>query len=223
MFFYSLVFLKAQVYNTANLNEKMEITPLIQKAIAKIGEIHQDQPRRAEDFPYVAHPYAVAIMLSTYTQNEDIIVAGLLHDVLEDVDPTIYSGEDICRDFSHVICHIVQEVSVLETAHRRSVLKLSWRSRKLKYLAQLKTASPEALIICAADKIHFLQSIMTSYSQQGDELWAKFNALPEERLWFCQEILQILQNRLNHRIVHKFANTLAKATPILKSPPKIPL
>ncbi|MFA5967071.1 MAG: HD domain-containing protein [Patescibacteria group bacterium] len=192
----------------------MKITPLVQKAITKINEIHQGESRKAEQFPYVVHPYAVAILLSRYTDDENTIVAGLLHDVLEDVDPAVYSQADICRDFSQLICQIVQEVSVLETAHRRSNFKLTWRERKLKYLDQLTVASPEALMICAADKIHFIQSITTSYLEEGESLWYKLNpsVTPQERFWFCQKVLAILRSRLNNPIVDKLARTLEAAT-----------
>lgn len=193
----------------------MEITPSIHRAIAKISEIHHGQTRKSEALPYIVHPYAVAILLAHYTNDKDTIVAGLLHDVLEDVEPEVYNKDDICRDFSYLIYKIVQEVSVIETAHRRSDLKLSWRDRKIQYLNQLKQASQPALMIAAADKIHFLQSIMNSYEEQGEALWEKFNASPEDRFWFCQEVLKILQQRIDNPIVTKLDRVLTKAKTIL--------
>ena len=105
----------------------------------------------------------------------------------------------------------------MEVAHRQADLKSTWRTRKLKYLDQLKTASPEALMICAADKIHFLQSLVSVYAEQGESLWNKFNATPAERMWFCGEVLRILQRRLDNPIVDKLTTVLAVAQR-LKSP-----
>lgn len=199
----------------------MEITPLIQRAITKIGELHRGQPRKAEDFPYVAHPYAVAILLSRYTDDENIIVAGLLHDVLEDAAITVYGPEEMRRDFGDPIYQIVTEVSILETAHRRAVFGLTWLERKQLYLEKLAPASKEALMICAADKIHFLQSIITSYSEYGETLWDKLNpqVTPQQRLWFCQEAMKIIQRRLTNPIVGKLEQTLEQARPILAAKP----
>ncbi|MEK7182016.1 MAG: HD domain-containing protein, partial [Patescibacteria group bacterium] len=63
----------------------MFLTPQIDKAIQRATVLHHGQERKGTGAPYIVHPYAVAFLLAHYTDDEDVIIAGLLHDVLEDV------------------------------------------------------------------------------------------------------------------------------------------
>ena len=88
----------------------MEITPKIQKAINMASQLHIGQTRKGgPDLPFIVHPFSVAWILANYTDNEDIIVAGLLHDVLEDVRG--YKFDNLKNDFGEKIAKIVKEVS----------------------------------------------------------------------------------------------------------------
>ena len=139
----------------------MKLTPKIQKAINRAAELHRKQIRKGDGLPYIVHPFSVAWILSDYTTDEDIIVAGLLHDVLEDVRG--YNYEDLKRDFGEKIAKIVREVS----EEKENLGKNNWKERKRKYLQHLKTANFEAKMICAADKIHNLSSLIEAYRKLG--------------------------------------------------------
>ena len=75
----------------------MLLNPKIQKAIYIATHQHRHQKRKINDMPYIVHPFSVAWLLSEQTKDEDVIVAGLLHDVLEDTDG--YDYENIQKDF----------------------------------------------------------------------------------------------------------------------------
>jgi hypothetical protein len=53
----------------------------------------------------------------------------------------------------------------------------------------LKIASREAMLVSGADKIHNLSSLLDAYKVQGKDVWGKFNATPEEIIWFNGEVL----------------------------------
>lgn len=178
----------------------MKLTQKIQKAINLASRLHLGQTRKGDDgLPYISHPFSVAWILSNYTNDEDIIVGGLLHDVLEDVKGYYY--DDLVRDFGERVAQIVKGVSEDKDPNIESDDKATWETRKLKYLAGLEHDSDESLMVCCADKIHNLQSMINAYKERGEELWAHFNSPKEKKLWLYQEILKFIKTRLDNPIV----------------------
>lgn len=181
-------------YKVVNL-----LTPKIQKAINLASEKHSGQLRKADGLPYIVHPFAVAWILSNYTDDEDVIAAGLLHDTLEDVAG--YRFDDIKKEFGEEVANIVKEVSEDKDPNIITDEKATWKERKTKYLKHLKIASREAMIVSAADKIHNLSSLLDVYKEQGGAVWKEFNATPEEIIWFNGEVLRILRTRMDGELV----------------------
>ena len=177
----------------------MKLTPKIQQAINFVAEKHFGQTRKGIPFPYVVHPFSVAIILSGYTDEEDIIVAGLLHDILEDVPG--YKYHHMAYDFGLKVARIVKEVSEDKDPEEEEDKRETWLKRKNDYLFNLEHDSQEALIICAADKIHNLRSMIDAYHKIGDDLWEKFNAPKEQKLWYYKQVFHILEKRLCNDIV----------------------
>jgi len=101
--------------------------------------------------PYIVHPVEVAMILDKYTDDEDVICAGLLHDVLEDV--VGYSRANLAQEFGERVAQIVQEVSEDKDPNVPEDAKATWRERKEKYLAGLRQDSEEAILVCAAEKM----------------------------------------------------------------------
>jgi len=192
----------------------MKLTPKIQKAINKASILHDGQRRKGNNLPYIVHPFSVAFILSIYTDDEDIIAAGLLHDVLEDVKG--YYFKDLKKDFGSRISKIVKEISEDKDPNIKEDKKATWQTRKEKYLSHLKNASYEAMMVCCADKIHNLHSLIEAYKEQGDELWKKFNASLDKKLWFYEEILRILKEKLDNEIVKDFEKVYLKAKKLFK-------
>ena len=192
----------------------MKLTQKIQQAINLASRLHLGQVRKGDSgLPYISHPFSVAWILSNYTEDEDIIVAGILHDVLEDVKGYYY--DDMVRDFGERVAQIVKGVSEDKDPNVESDEKATWEERKSKYLANLKNDSDEALIVCAADKIHNLQSMISAYQEKGDALWDNFNSPKEKKLWLYQEIPKFMKGRLNNPIVNELEEVYGQAEAIL--------
>jgi len=177
----------------------MHLTPKIQKAINIAAEKHLGQVRKGDGLPYIVHPFAVAWILSGYTNDEDVICAGLLHDCLEDVPD--YRFDDLAKDFGEKIASIVKEVSEDKDPNIKTDEKATWLTRKNKYLEHLRIASQEAMLVCGADKINNIQSMLTAYKNQGSSLLEKFNTSFDKILWFNSEVLKILEEKLNNPLV----------------------
>ena len=181
----------------------MKITPKIEWAICRSAELHKNQVRRHSDIPYVAHPFAIAFHLQNYTDNEDIIVAALLHDVLEDVRG--YEYPDLAKEFGKKVADIVQDVSEEKSPYSTDKKDVeTWKYRKERYIENLKRASREALFVSAGDKFHNLHSLLEIHKVHGDPMWKMFHApqpKAETSLWFYEGVLSVLKKRLDSPIV----------------------
>lgn len=188
----------------------MKLTQKIQQAINLASRLHLGQVRKGDSgLPYISHPFSVAWILSNYTEDEDVIIGGLLHDVLEDVKGYYY--DDMVRDFGERVAQIVKGVSEDKDPNVESDERATWEERKSKYLAGLEHDSEESLMVCAADKIHNLQSMINAYKKKGDALWDNFNSPKEKKLWLYQEILKFMKGRLNNPIVNELEEVYNQA------------
>ena len=183
---------------------KMKLSPKIQKAINTACSLHLGQERKVDGLPFIVHPFSVSLILLNYTNSEEIIIAGLLHDVLEDAK--IYSFHDLIKDFGDNIAKIVREVSEDKDSHIQEDKKATWKARKTKYITNLKNAGQGALMVSCADKIHNLTALMDAYSREKEMVWSKFNAPKEEILWNYREVINVLREKLNNDIMKELDN-----------------
>ena len=189
----------------------MTLTPLIEKAIKTASILHDGQKRRGEkDFPYVTHLFSVAAILSEHTSDEETIVAGILHDSIED---TPYTMKELEFEFGETVAEIVEGVTEEKS---RGGKKLSWRERKEGAIEKLKDANRQSLLVITADKIHNLQSVVDDYKKHGSLIWNNFNAPVDEQFWYYREILGILEARLDNSIVQKYKALVLSAERELK-------
>lgn len=189
----------------------MKLTPKIQKAINYASRLHIGQTRTGDEgaLPYVSHCFSVAWILNEYTEDEDIIVAGLLHDILEDVPG--YGYDKMVEDFGSRAAKIVKGVSEDKDPNVQTDEKADWLERKQKYLDNLEKDDYEALMVCVADKIHNLQSMRDVYSVQGEKLWENFNAPSDKKIWFYEEVYRIIKAKLKNEIVGELEKQLKGA------------
>ena len=162
----------------------MKFSPQIYKAINTAARLHDGQERKGDDLPYIVHPVSVALILMEHTNDEEVLMAGILHDTIED---TGYTKEQMEEEFGARVTQLVLDVTELPKP-------LSWQERKDAYLEHLEGAGHEARLICAADKLHNLQSMLAAVEKLGDEAYKHFNAPMDKKLWFYEECLKILQN-----------------------------
>jgi (p)ppGpp synthase/HD superfamily hydrolase len=171
----------------------------VEQAIRAASVLHKNQLRKGSmPFPYITHLVAVAFTLLDYTDDEDIDIAGLLHDTLEDTDYTI---DELQEDFGGRVRELVEAV----TEPRSTPLnKISWRERKSVYTQQLKKAPQEAVLIAAADKIHNFRTTVEDYTDSHDRFIQDFGRNFEERLEAYQQIADVINNRLSGQILSEF-------------------
>lgn len=180
----------------------MLLTPKIQKAIDFAAAKHVRQTRKAGGLPYIVHPFSVAWLLAEHVGDEDVVVSGLLHDVLEDVKGSSLS--EIEKEFGPRVSRIVKDVSEEKDPNLPSGANLPWEERKKRYLDHLRGARLEAVYVSAADKIHNLRSLKQQFEAEGNDLWKTFSAGRDKSLWFYEEVLKIVKERLSGHALAAF-------------------
>ena len=151
----------------------------INHAFAFAAKHHDRQVRKGTRLPYLTHPANVAVILTRYGQDEATIVAGILHDVIEDCVRDGYTRHMLEQRIGDKFGPDVLD-TVLAVTHRQvdeEGIELSSEERKDDYLARLAGASESARWVCAADKIHNGSSILADLHRtlDPDTVWSRFN------------------------------------------------
>lgn len=151
----------------------------INHAFAFAAKHHDRQVRKGTRLPYLTHPANVAVILTRYGQDEETIIAGILHDVIEDCVRDGYTRDMLEQRIGDKFGPDVLD-TVLAVTHRQvdeEGVELSSEERKDDYLARLAGASEQARWVCAADKIHNGSSILADLQRtlDPDTVWSRFN------------------------------------------------
>ena len=159
------------------------LSPKVLQALEFASIAHKGQFRKfPANVPYISHLVAVAQILSNAHYREEVIIAGLLHDIIED---THFNAEDIAEPFGNEALDLV--IAVTETK------SLPWKERKEKYLSQIEAASEEAKAISAADLFANRLSNLLGL-RKGENPWIRFSTTnPSE---YAKRIFEIDERRL---------------------------
>ena len=157
---------------------------MVQKAIDFATKVHEGQYRKGTDRPYIVHPMEVGKIVSTMTQDEEIISAAILHDTIEDTDVTY---EDLKQEFGTRVADLVAAESEDKSK--------TWIERKGHTLEHLKTASQAEKILTMADKLSNIRSMARDYLLVGEELWQRFNMKDKEKqAWYYTSMIDLLKD-----------------------------
>ena len=169
---------------------------MVQKAIDFATKVHEGQYRKGTDRPYIVHPMEVGKIVSTMTQDEEIISAAILHDTIEDTDVTY-------EDLKHEDCEGV-DANVLKEMFSARVAGIvsqesedkskTWMERKSATIERLKTAPIEVQMIGLADKLSNMRDIDRDYPVCGEELWNRFRMKDKATIgWYYKGVREALR------------------------------
>jgi (p)ppGpp synthase/HD superfamily hydrolase len=152
----------------------------INHAFAFAAKHHDRQVRKGTKLPYLTHPANVAVILARYGCENDTVVAGILHDVIEDCVRDGYTRQMLEQRIGDKFGASVLD-TVLAVTYRRlddEGVELSTEDRKADYLDRLSAASEEARWVCAADKVHNASSIIADLRRTIDPetVWNRFGS-----------------------------------------------
>ncbi len=154
------------------------------------AEVHQGMHRKGSINPFILHPMEAAAIASSMTVDEDVLIAALLHDAIEDAGA---SAEQIRSRFgSRVTTLVLADTEPFDPVHSAAD---SWMDRKVALLEHLKDgASRDEKIVILADRLSNLRSIHSDMVAMGEETWAIFHEQkdPSVQGWFYGEVADLL-------------------------------
>ncbi|AHI22637.1 HD domain-containing protein [Corynebacterium vitaeruminis] len=165
------------------------LSPRLLRAINFAAVAHDGHYRKRTHIPYVTHLFGVMHLLASVTDDEDILIAALCHDTLEDVPDKV--TEDMLRkNFGERVLGIIKGVT------KDGSLK-SWQARSDAYLEHLEnTASEESVLLSVADKLYNLTSILVDHEEIGEEIWTRFNSGKDRQKWWYRRVYEVAASRL---------------------------
>lgn len=155
----------------------------VHEAICFAARAHKSQLRKGTDLDYITHPMEVLQILTAMDAEEDVLVAGILHDTLEDTAVTL---EEIEEAFG-------KRVSVLVAGHTEDKRK-SWKERKQHTVESVAKAERAEKLLSLADRVSNLRSMVSDLRREGERLWERFNAPREAQAWYSSEMLRALSD-----------------------------
>src|SRR3989344_6311079 len=157
----------------------MIYTTKIQKAIrfsTKTHEVYQKQKRKGKDIPYITHPLSVGLILALSRASEDVVIAGILHDTIEDsISEKKVTREMIAERFGENVATLVASVTEFEK-------DLPWEVRKQEALEHIKTFSHESVLVKSADILANGSELLADHGCEGETVFSRFNVPKEKKL-----------------------------------------
>jgi (p)ppGpp synthase/HD superfamily hydrolase len=176
----------------------IKLGPRFLRAFLFAAEKHAGQVRKASTTPYIAHLMGVSSLALEFGGDEDMAIAALLHDVVEDCGGAPMLKE-VKRRFGSRVAKIVDGCTDSDRDP-----KPPWRERKENYTRHLKGADADTKLVSAADKLHNVRSILSDYREVGESIWARFNGGREGTLWYYRALLKEFQRGKPNRLIREF-------------------
>jgi (p)ppGpp synthase/HD superfamily hydrolase len=171
--------------------------PRFERALIFASRKHAGQSRKAPAVPYIAHLLSVTGLVLEAGGDEDLAIAALLHDVVEDCGgaPVL---EEVRRSFGERVAHVVEGCTDTDLDP-----KPPWRRRKEDYLKHLQTADSDVRLVSAADKLHNARSILADYREIGESVWRRFQGKHDGTLCYYRSLVDEFRKRDTNPLINQ--------------------
>ena len=164
----------------------------IGKAIKFAVDAHGDTTRKGKSRLYILHPVEAMSIVASLTEDQNVLSAAVLHDVVEDTGVT---EAELREAFGDRVAELVMAES--EDKMRDIPPEASWEARKQATIDHLAGLERDALLICLGDKLANIREMSRDYKTIGDKLWDRFNQKDTKaHEWYYSSIFQILAKTL---------------------------
>jgi (p)ppGpp synthase/HD superfamily hydrolase len=173
---------------------------------------HGDQTRKGSTIPYMGHLLQVKGLVLEHGGDIEQAIAALLHDSLEDAETPADArarARDIAEHFGEGALAIVRDCSDTQ-ADEAGAAKRPWPERKERYIAHLRVAPERSLLVVACDKLHNLNALVWDVEEQGAEYLHRFNAGPEQQVWYYESVLAVADGRVPTRLQAELAELVRR-------------
>lgn len=172
----------------------------IDAALCFAARMHDGQRRKGTDVPYIVHPVAVGLILQRFGFGDDVIVAGILHDVIEDTSCDL---ETLRAKFGDRVAAWVVAVSEPDKS-------LEWEIRKEQAVARLHHMPFEAKAIVCADKAHNLHTLADAIEGGDPNVWQRLKRGRGPQLTHHRAVVDTLRSIFDHPIADELGRALRR-------------
>ena len=175
-------------------------------------ELHKKQTRKGSNIPYFTHLSSVSNLIIENNGTTTQAIAGLLHDAVEDQGGAKTLAA-IKRKFGPKVAKIVDQCS--DTTIKP---KPPWKTRKIKYIKDIKNKTQDTLLVSLCDKYHNANCILSDYQKVGEEIWDRFTASKQETFWYYESLYKEFKKYLkNHlELIKAFKDTVDEMKRIIQ-------
>ena len=188
---------------TDNHHAEPMLTDRFVAAFRMAARLHARQRRKAKEVPYLAHLMGVASLVLEAGGDEDMAIAALLHDAVEDQGglPVL---EDIRKEFGDRVARIVKQCSDSFDA-----VKGPWEPRKQQYIAGVRSAPADTRMVSTADKLHNVREILSDFRLHGDAVFNRFTGRKKGTLWYYRSLAEAFaESDPNQELVRELVRTV---------------
>lgn len=168
-------------------------------AIEFAARAHHGQYRKASPLPYIIHPLNVARILIECGAPDEIVIAAVLHDVVEDTKVTL---DQVRAEFGQEVARLVEGMSEPDR-------KDTWENRKRGTLKFLENAPQDLLLIELADKLDNIREISNDIAREGDAVWKRFNRGRDRQEWLYEQLADLFNRRVTTECGTRLAREFA--------------
>jgi (p)ppGpp synthase/HD superfamily hydrolase len=162
------------------------------EALVYAHNLHRTQPRKGRDIPYIGHLLGVASLVLENGGDEDMAIAALLHDAVED-QGGLPRRDEIAKKFGERVTKIVMGCTDSDEIDPHN--KKPWCERKVAYIEHVKhEADPDVLLVSVADKVHNSRAILADHFESGDPCFDRFSGRKDGTLWYYRSLVDAFRH-----------------------------
>ena len=183
------------------------------------SRLHAEQTRKGVGTPYLSHLLGVASLVIEHGGDEDHVIAGLLHDAVEDCGG-LAMLDSIHAEFGGIVADTVMQCS--DSVTEDADAKLPWEDRKRTYVAAVASKSDRAAFVTACDKLHNANAILNDHligaGDDGSTVWDRFGGKTREQtVAYYTAMVAALEPRIPVDLWQRLSRTVA-ALEVLTDP-----
>jgi (p)ppGpp synthase/HD superfamily hydrolase len=179
-------------------------SPKFRKALDYAAGVHARQIRKKTSRPYIGHLLNVASLVIEYDGDEEMAIAALLHDAVED-QGGLPRLREIRRKFGKRVAHIVDGCTDSYT-----IPKPPWLERKRAYVKRVRNESAEVRLVSAADKLSNVRETIHDLRVQGEDVFNRFAGKKDGTLWYYRALAREFRKAGSNPLVEELTRAVAE-------------
>jgi (p)ppGpp synthase/HD superfamily hydrolase len=163
------------------------LTTRFDHALLFASQVHRDQDRKKSGIPYLSHLLGVASIVLDYGGDEEMAIAALLHDAVED-----HGGRPMLKVIDQIFGPRVAKIvdGCTDSYATDPKKKESWERRKFRYLHRVRHEDAETRFVSAADKLYNVRAVLRDLRYDGESAFSRFSAPKAKTLWYYRSLVR---------------------------------